>query len=138
MKNGHSGRGFMFVRNPFVPKDGVLWSNTYEMFEHKGFFSTGGGSMGMITEKFSTKTEFYLFLILEISYLFAFASLVCPLLSFLFIINFSAMILTFLILFIITAFSSQVKLERSELVMFLLFRVSLILFLFYFFIEFRK
>ena len=27
-----------FVRNPFAPGGAPLWSNTYEMFEHKGFF----------------------------------------------------------------------------------------------------
>jgi len=38
IKEGHSGRGFMFVRNPFAPKNGVLWSNTYEMWQMRGFF----------------------------------------------------------------------------------------------------
>jgi len=36
IKEGHNGRGFMFVRNPFAPKDGVLWSNTYEMWQMRG------------------------------------------------------------------------------------------------------
>ncbi|MDX9892662.1 MAG: hypothetical protein RBS29_09220 [Bacteroidales bacterium] len=36
IKEGHSGRGFMFVRNPFAPKDGVIWSNTYEMWQMRG------------------------------------------------------------------------------------------------------
>ncbi len=33
---GHSGRGFMFVRNPFAPKNGVIWANTYEMWQMRG------------------------------------------------------------------------------------------------------
>ena len=26
----------MIFRNPFAPKDGVLWSNTYEMWKQRG------------------------------------------------------------------------------------------------------
>ena len=35
--NDGSGRPIL-IRNPFAPKNGVLWSNTYEMWQARGFF----------------------------------------------------------------------------------------------------
>jgi len=35
--DGNDGSGKpMILRNPFAPKDGVLWSNTYEMWQMRG------------------------------------------------------------------------------------------------------
>jgi hypothetical protein len=102
-------------------------------------FSTGGRPMGMIINKIKDNKLFYAFIfIAEISYLLAFTGLVWPLLGALVFFSFLVMALTFFVYFGWSFFKKEIKPIRKEIVLFLLFRISLLVLTFYFFVEIRK
>ena len=94
--------------------------------------------MGVIADKIKDNKLFFKFiLIAEITYLLAFAGLVCPSIEAIFVFCFFAMFLNFLIFFTYSFFNTKIRPIKKEIILLFLFRLCLIFFVFYFLVEFH-